>query len=116
MMCYVIGTSAQQRLETGDKLAAGMNTLVTEDPVPEAAVLETDDNSRRVQLECLARVEQARDSALVVNMLKLLGHAADSPGLNLMLPLIDNALAYRTGQIVHTLKDARSGLRQPVVF
>src|ERR1700719_2392684 len=42
---------AQQRLEAGEKLVVGVNTLVTQDPVPEAAGFEMDEGSRQVQLE-----------------------------------------------------------------
>jgi methylmalonyl-CoA mutase N-terminal domain/subunit len=108
---------AQQRLEAGEKLVVGVNTLVTQDPVPEAAGFEMDEGSRQVQLERLARVKQTRDAVLVGKMLKQLRDAADSPGVNLMPPLIDCALAYCTvGEIVHSLKDAWGEFVQPVVF
>jgi methylmalonyl-CoA mutase N-terminal domain/subunit len=107
----------QRALECGRRTVVGVNRFQTDETTPEVQAYEMDEANLRRQLDRLAEVRRARESAQVRRTLGELASAARVEGANLMPRLIDCALACCTvGEMVAVLKDAWGEFRQPAVF
>ncbi|HEX4289002.1 MAG TPA: methylmalonyl-CoA mutase family protein [Trebonia sp.] len=109
---------AHRKIESGDKPIVGVNRFAENDePAPDLATYELDQDGRDRQLDRLAQVKRDRDANDVHAKLDALAKAAAAQDVNLMHPLIDCANAYCTvGEMVTALKNVWGEFQQPVVF
>jgi methylmalonyl-CoA mutase, N-terminal domain len=105
-----------QETEQGIRPVVGVNRFATDEPQPDLATYELDNDGRDRQLKRLAATKAGRDNTAVNATLTTLKKTAEGTG-NLMPPLIDCANAYCTvGEMVRALKDVWGEFQQPVVF
>ncbi len=105
-----------QEIEQGTRPVVGVNRFATDEPAPDLATYELDQDGRDRQFKRLAAVKADRDKAAVSQTLTALSKAAETDE-NLMGPLIDCANAYCTvGEMVAALKQVWGEFQQPVVF
>jgi len=108
---------AHQKIENGERPVVGVNRFTEQEPAPDLATYELDQDGRDRQLDRLAQVKRDRDAKDVQAKLDALAKAAAAPDVNLMHPLIDCANAYCTvGEMVTALKNVWGEFQQPVVF
>ena len=105
-----------QEIEQGTRPVVGVNRFAADEPAPDLATYELDQDGRDRQLKRLAAVKADRDKTAVRQTLTALTAAAEGTE-NLMGPLVDCANAYCTvGEMVSALKAVWGEFQQPVVF
>ncbi|WP_320670378.1 acyl-CoA mutase large subunit family protein [Patulibacter defluvii] len=106
----------QTAIEDERRIVVGVNAF-TEGDDGEHPILKVDPALERKQVDRLAAVKAARDSAAVERSLATLKETAAKPDANLMPPLLDAARAHVTeGEIIHALQDVFGSYTETPVF
>ena len=106
----------QSEVESGKRVVVGVNRYVLEDEVP-IAILKIDPALEQKQIDRLAAVKAARDSAKVEARLATLKESAAKDGVNLMPPIIEASREYVTlGEMCDALRDVWGVWRETPVF
>ena len=106
----------QSEVESGKRVVVGVNRYVLEDEVP-IAILKIDPALEQKQIDRLAAVKAARDSAKVEARLATLKESAAKDGVNLMPPIIEASREYVTlGEMCDALREVWGVWRETPVF
>ena len=106
----------QSEVESGKRVVVGVNRYILEDEVP-IAILKIDPALEQKQIDRLAAVKAARDSAKVEERLATLKESAAKDGVNLMPGIIEASREYVTlGEMCDALREVWGVWRETPVF
>jgi methylmalonyl-CoA mutase N-terminal domain/subunit len=106
----------QSEVESGKRVIVGVNRYLLDDEEP-ITLLKIDPSLEQKQIDRLAAVRAARDSAAVESRLATLREAAAKEGVNLMPPIIDASRDQVTlGEMCDALREVWGVWRETPVF
>jgi methylmalonyl-CoA mutase, N-terminal domain len=106
----------QSEVESGKRVIVGVNRYLLDDEEP-ITILKIDPSLEQKQIDRLAAVRAARDSAVVESRLVTLREAAAKEGVNLMPPIIEASRDLVTlGEMCDALREVWGVWRETPVF
>jgi len=106
----------QQEIESAERVVVGVNKFSVEEKEPKD-ILKVDPALRKVQMDKLAAVREARNNSAVQEKLKELKQAARSSDANLMPFIVDAAREYASlGEICGVLREEFGEYKESIVL